>query len=104
MLKQLHIIANAWSNYWGLQITELEKNLFLFSFAKDDDRTEVLRKAPWFIMNHLLCLESWLPHVAYHHIEFKNSPFWIQIHNPPLELMNVTKARKLTKSWRIYRD
>lgn len=69
------IIANAWSNYQGLKITELGKNLFLFSFAREEDKVEVLKRAPWVIMNQLFCLETWLPQVAYHQIEFNSSPF-----------------------------
>lgn len=89
------IISKAWANYLGLGITELGKNLFLFHFTREEDKKEVLKKAPWFTMNQLLVLETWHPHVAYHQIEFNSSPFWIQIHNLPLELMNVSNARKL---------
>lgn len=46
-------------------------------------------------MNHLLCLESWLPQISYHQIKSNSSPFWIQVHNLPLEHMNVFNAWKL---------
>lgn len=89
------IFANAWSSYQGLQITDLGKILFLFNFAAEEHKTEVMRRASWFIMNHLLCLESWLPHVSHQQIEFSQSLVWIQVHSLPLELLSVANARKL---------
>lgn len=89
------IIVNAWAAYPGVQITELGKNLFLFNFATEEHKKEVMRRAHWFIMNQLLCLESWLPHVSYEQIEFNQSPMWIQVQNHPLELLSVANARKL---------
>lgn len=59
----LDIINKAWANYPGLQISEHGKNIFLFSFAKEEDKIDVLKRAHWFIMNQLLCIEEWLPHV-----------------------------------------
>lgn len=89
------VIANAWANYPGLQITEIEKNLFMFHFATEQHKEMVLKRAPWFIMNHLLCLETWNPMVSYYQIEFNSSPMWIQIHNLPLELISSTNATKI---------
>lgn len=40
------IIAKAWSTYSGLHITELGKNMFLFTFNQEADAVEVLKKAP----------------------------------------------------------
>lgn len=51
------IIAKAWGNYKELHITELGQNMFLFSFHQEADAKEVLTKAPWFIMNFLMCLD-----------------------------------------------
>lgn len=64
----IDIISKAWVGFPGLQISELGNNMFLFSFAKKEDREDVLRKAPWFFMNQLMCLEVWLRHVSYDQI------------------------------------
>lgn len=91
------VIANAWANYPGLQITEVDKNLFMFHFANEHHKEMVLKRAPWFILNHLLCLESWNPMISYQLTEFTTSPMWIQVHNLPLELISASNARKILK-------
>lgn len=52
------ILSKAWASTPGAHITELGKNMFLFCFPKEADAIEILRKCPWFVMNHLLCLEE----------------------------------------------
>lgn len=74
--------------------------MFLFPFASEHHKDMVMKRAPWFIMNHLLCLESWNPtasyqQISYQQIEFNSSPMWIQIHNLPLELMSSNNAAKI---------
>lgn len=46
-------------------------------------------------MNHLLCLENWIPHVSCYEFPFGKAPFWIQIHNLSLENLNVSSAFRL---------
>lgn len=90
------ILAKAWSSYPEVHSSELGKNMFLFCFPKpDEDATEVLRKCPWFVMNHLLYLEKWNPQVTCNELAFDKAPFWIQIHNLPLANLNVQNATKL---------
>lgn len=89
------IIMKAWSNYSGVHISEQGQNQFLFNFNKEEDDEDVMRKALWFLMNQLLCLEFWSLEIACEEITFNRSPFWIQIHNLPLENMNTTNATVL---------
>lgn len=89
------IMAKAWSSYSEIHISEVGKNMFLFSFQKNEDAIEVLRKCPWFVMSNLLCLEKWNPNVTYNELKFDKVPFWIQIHNLPLSNINVQNATKL---------
>lgn len=56
-----------------------------------------MRRTPWFVMNHLLCLEKWKPNTSVEEIAFNKSPFWIQIHHLPLENLSVANAEKLLK-------
>lgn len=67
--------------------------MFLFTFNQEAEAVEVLKKAPWLIMNFLMCLDYWYPHVSCFDIDFEKTPFWIQIHKLPLQNMNVPSAR-----------
>lgn len=89
------IISKAWANHSKFSITELGENRFVFNFEKDSDVVDVLRKSPWFVMNHLMCLEYWESHTSCDGIDFNKSSFWMQIHNLPLGFMNVSNATTL---------
>lgn len=67
--------------------------MFLFSFYHEAEAKEVIQKAPRFIMNYLMCLDDWFPHVSCFDINFEKAPFWIQIHQLPLENINVVSAK-----------
>lgn len=82
------IISKAWSAYPDLHISELGKTLYLFSFTSEDHTKDVMRRASWFVMNHLLSLQFWLPEVSLYELDFDYNSFWIQIHNFPLEYLN----------------
>lgn len=88
------ILVKAWASTPRVHITELGKNMFLFCFSKEVDAIEILRRCPWFVMNHLLCLEKWNPQVACNEIVFNKAPFWIQIHQLPLANLNLQNATK----------
>lgn len=55
--------------------------MFLFYFNHEEEAVEILRRATWFVMNHLLCLEQWSPNISCEEIAFNKAPFWIQIHH-----------------------
>lgn len=71
------ILSKAWLVSPNVHITELGQNMFLFCFPTPFDANEVLRRVPWFVMNHLLCLEKWHPQISYKEIPFDKSPFCI---------------------------
>lgn len=49
------IIYKAWNSYEGLHISEKGSNMFLFSFKEEAHDKDVMLKAPWYVMNHLIC-------------------------------------------------
>lgn len=89
------IIYRAWSNYEELHILDKGRNMFLFCFKKEEDAKEVMLKSPWYVMNHLLCLQYWLPKVSVAELDFDRNPFWVQVHNLPLENLNSLSAGTL---------
>lgn len=81
------IIYKGW-NYPDLHVSDLGKTMFLFSFSSEEHTKEVMRRSPWYVMNHLLSLQLWLPEVSPYELDFNYNSFWIQVHKVPLEYLN----------------
>lgn len=69
------ILSKAWFSSPNVHITELGHNIFLFCFPTPTEAKEVLNKAHWFVMNHLLCLEQWHPQISCKENAFNKTPF-----------------------------
>ncbi|KAK9270144.1 hypothetical protein L1049_025720 [Liquidambar formosana] len=89
------IISRAWNISYGLTITDLGPNVFLFGFLKDIERNRTLCSGPWSIMGHHLVLKSWDPSLVIEEIDFSLSPFWIQIHGLPPRHKTFSNAAKI---------
>lgn len=87
-----NIMFKTWEDYKKLYITEMGNNKFLFTFPSVDNAEEVLRKAPWFVMNNLLSLQRWEEGKAFADIDFSKVCFWIQIHGLPWGEVNHENA------------
>ncbi|KAL7222004.1 hypothetical protein ACSBR1_023845 [Camellia fascicularis] len=70
----------AWKPRANLGISSWSDNVFMFQFEKADDRQRVLQEAPWSVMGSLLVLQPLLLGKAVEDMEFKWSPFWVQVH------------------------
>ncbi|KAJ1411314.1 Zinc finger, CCHC-type [Sesbania bispinosa] len=89
------ILIKAWENRGEFQITDMGKNMFLFSFGATQEVLEIIKKGPWYIMGHLLSLQFWVPDVALYEV--------MEVENPKVEgrlvrtyfrvraLINITK-------------
>lgn len=82
------LMAKAWQEYENLQISDLGFNKFIFTFSEINHAKEVIARAPWYVTNHLLCLQHWIREVSPHELYFDENPVWIQVHNLPLEYLN----------------
>lgn len=90
-----NILSKAWGEPNGLQIADLGPNIYMFTFKEKKDAVEVMKKGPWFVMNHLLSLQYWVPEASVHEIDFSKVSFWVQIHNMSLGTMNTKNAVKI---------
>lgn len=86
------ILYRAWQNYTRLLITEKGPNMFLLNFREEEQAKEVMQKTPWYVMNHLVSLQYWIPEAAVAELDFSLNPFWIQVQNLPLENLNCQSA------------
>ncbi|KAJ1436344.1 Zinc finger, CCHC-type [Sesbania bispinosa] len=70
-------------------------NLFLFTFMDKKEVLEILKKGPWFVMGHILSLQSWVPQASVYELDFNKVSFLVQLHGFPLDMMNTKNAAKI---------
>ncbi|KAF7837557.1 reverse transcriptase [Senna tora] len=73
-----NVMTKAWGELAGLTIMDLGVNSFLFSFESEELARRVLNGG-----------------VAFHEINFKLVPFWVQAHGLPLEQINHKNAERI---------
>ncbi|KAI8031497.1 hypothetical protein LOK49_LG01G02409 [Camellia lanceoleosa] len=56
----------------------------MFQFSDPADRQKVLMEAPWSVMGYLMVLQPLATGKSVEEIDFKWSPFWIQVHGLPV--------------------
>lgn len=56
-----------------------------------------MRRSPWYVMNHLLSLQFWLPEVSPYELDFNFNSLWIQVHIVPLEYLNCQNVTSIPK-------
>lgn len=74
-----------WKPNKGLQITEIEEELYMAKFGNEKDKKRVLEMYPWSYEKQLILLPDFKGEQAPKEISLTRSPFWIQIHNLPLK-------------------
>ncbi|KAL7246469.1 hypothetical protein ACSBR2_001546 [Camellia fascicularis] len=81
------ILFAAWKSRVGVSITPWKENIYLFQFEDLEDRSRFLLKAPWSVMGSLLVLQTLQLGMAADDLDFRWSPFWVQVHGLPFEKM-----------------
>lgn len=89
------IIAKAWGEPEGLKVVDMGPNIFMFTFKDKKEPQEVLRRGPWYIMNHLISLQYWILEVSAYEVDYSGVSFWVQLHGMPLGTMTVKNATRL---------
>ena len=84
-----------WKPNRGLQISEIEEELFLMEFGDGKDKQKVLEMCPWSFEKQLIVMKEFERELVPRDIEMKRSPFWVQIFNLPL------KSRTKEMGWTI---
>jgi hypothetical protein len=88
-------LKGIWCNPTGFKITELEDNLFQFSFKKERTITRILKCEPWIIRNVWLKLHLWNRDINIQELEFQRAPLWIQLWGLPLHCKTVAMGLQL---------
>ena len=84
-----------WKPNKGVQISELEEDLFLVEFGDEKDKKKVLDMCPWSYEKQLVLIQDFEGELTLKEIELKWAPFWVQIYNLPL------KSRTKEMGWTI---
>ncbi|KAL4279478.1 hypothetical protein GQ457_03G016920 [Hibiscus cannabinus] len=87
-----------WKDDKVLNISEINPNFFLISFASPANRTNVLKRGPWDFQKYWFALEQADPNRTIHDYSFLHMCIWVRIHNIPLSLMTAALARVLGAS------
>ncbi|KAL4352737.1 hypothetical protein GQ457_06G015190 [Hibiscus cannabinus] len=87
-----------WKDDKVLNISEINLNFFLISFASPTNRTNVLKRGPWDFQKYWFALEQADPNRTIHDYSFMHMCIWVRMHNIPLSLMTTALARVLGAS------
>ncbi|KAJ4836085.1 hypothetical protein Tsubulata_030890 [Turnera subulata] len=92
----MYALKTAMSRAWGvrkhLEVKEIERNTFLFTFQDVNDRLRALGDGPWNFNGNHLVLKEWLSNQRIQDVDFSRSEFWIQVHGLVPEQMSVSNA------------
>ena len=73
-----------WKPNKGMQINEIGDDLFLVEFGEGRDKKRVMDMSLWTYEKQLILMKEFVGEQVPKEISLWQSPFWIQIHNLPL--------------------
>ena len=73
-----------WKPNKGVQISEVDEDLFLVEFGDVRDKKKVLDMCPWNYEKQLVLLQEFDGKLTPKELEIRWAPFWVQIFNLPL--------------------
>lgn len=89
-----NMLIRGW-NVKDFKITEMENNIFLFSFEKESDRSRILRNRPWTVTGILLVIQEWSSLLPISEVKWNFCPYWIQFHGVPPGGLSGKNARTI---------
>lgn len=94
-----NVFQDLWKSRNGVEVREVEANLFTFRFASKADRDAVLTSDPWSFNRFTVALEILDINVHPTQVPITRVPFWVQVHNLPYSLWSDTVARVFGNSF-----
>lgn len=76
----------------------LHEHLWIFEFTDDADKRRVLEGRPWLFDRYILVLNDFDDSIALASMDFRFSPFWVQVHELPLICMSEVLGQKIGSS------
>ena len=78
------IIDKAWNTTKPVDVSLIDKNVFMFSFNHEVDVFRVWDRWPWSLKGEHLILKKYNPDWSLNEVDFSITDFWVQIHSLPL--------------------
>jgi hypothetical protein len=91
-------LTRVWRTTRGVIFKELDDNIWLFEFEEVDDMRRVLEGRPWSFYRQILVLNEFDGNTPPTQMAFKQSPFWVQVHDMPLLCMTKGIGVKIGES------
>jgi hypothetical protein len=96
------MLTRVWRTTRGVTFKELYDNIWLFEFEKVDDMRRVLEGRPWSFDYQILVLNEFDGSTPLAQMAFKQSSFWVQVHDMPLLCMTKGIVVKIGESmWQL---
>jgi len=80
-----HMMTTKMAEFWhpgrGVNIKEIEPNLFTFKFFHFRDMQTILKKGPWYFDNNLQILNTLPDNTPAQSVPLQSVPFWVRIHD-----------------------
>lgn len=92
------LLLRIWRIEGQVFFKEIQENLWLFEFTKEEDRQRVLASRLWSYDRSLLVLNVFDGKTPPSKMVFMESPFWVQAHDMPLGCMNRKIGQKIRDS------
>ena len=84
-----------WRSKNGFQIQNLGEHRLLFIFDNKADVDRVLQNEPWSFDKHVVILQFYNKTLPLRDLVFRESLFWVQVHDIPITYMNQATAEEL---------
>lgn len=78
------LMASVWRPVSGVQISEIQPNLFMFVFYHESDMRYVLDEGPWSFQNNTLVCRQVVDGVLPGNVILDSVDLWVQVHDLPL--------------------
>ena len=98
-ISNVEAVARTFNPIWrsknGFQVQTLGDHRMLFIFDNKVDVDKVLHNEPWSYDKHVVILQFYNKTLPLRDLAFRESLFWVQVHDIPISYMNQTTAEKL---------
>ncbi|KAF7831270.1 cysteine desulfurase mitochondrial-like [Senna tora] len=88
-------IAQVWRTKHGVDIKEIDKNLYMFQFFHWKDRDKVLEGEPWWFDKQVLTLKEITGDEQPSELRSSRVPFWIRVYDLPFNQRTELAAKSL---------
>ncbi|KAL0001056.1 hypothetical protein SO802_014837 [Lithocarpus litseifolius] len=82
--KFLLVVSKAWNLMMEVEVSVLDRNVFLFSFNHEADVRRAWDRRPWSIKGEHLILKKFRADLSFNEVDFSTTVFWVQVHGLPL--------------------